>query len=274
MVRLDRLMAENSMSKPPARCIFCGQAGVTKEHLLPNWLRHDFPRSSLSTHTQGFVRWEERQKIVTTKKLQGHSGTKKLRVVCRSCNNGWMSHLEEAIKPTLLRLIRGEEFELSAPIRQMLALWASKTVCVAERLNASQQLTGQGERDIVFRREVPPMWFVYGVPYQGEKFGELYSHQQTVRVELPNPTGHDATSHYLAATKFGLGKFFLLVLSTSWPLVSKHFANYAVPPLVAIWPSTHQTLGWTTDRSIGDREADVVIHMLDAVIADAKPGEL
>jgi hypothetical protein len=55
--------------------------------------------------------------------------------VCRGCNNGWMSQLEAAAKPTLLELAAGRVSvsELS-PGRRTFARWALKT---AAALNVS-----------------------------------------------------------------------------------------------------------------------------------------
>jgi hypothetical protein len=123
------------VSKPAGKCIFCGQGNLSKEHLFPNWLRNVFPRSALSTHTQGRVTWPEGKKHIKTKKGQGHSGTKKLRVVCKKCNNGWMSKLESTSQPLLSSLIDGNSVTLDTDAQSLLSLWVAKTVCVAENLN-------------------------------------------------------------------------------------------------------------------------------------------
>jgi hypothetical protein len=56
----------------------------------------------------------------------------KLKKICKCCNNGWMSKLEESAKPLILGLIRGlrELNSLSEDERRILARWAGKTAIV------------------------------------------------------------------------------------------------------------------------------------------------
>lgn len=52
--------------------------------------------------------------------------------VCKRCNNGWMSQLEERAKPLLTLLIDGERevVHLTEPERHIVATWAFKTAIV------------------------------------------------------------------------------------------------------------------------------------------------
>ena len=67
-----------------------------------------------------------------TKTKPGHLRTKKLRVVCGDCNNGWMSALESAAKPTLTALITSQPRVLSPDDLGVLARWVALKVMVAE----------------------------------------------------------------------------------------------------------------------------------------------
>jgi hypothetical protein len=101
------------MPKPPRRCIFCGAFGVTKEHVFPHWLRAIFPRLPTDTHTFGSLDWIDMPTvgqitIPRQKKGPGQAGSKKVKVVCKDCNNGWLSTMEQSTKPLLERLVYGE----------------------------------------------------------------------------------------------------------------------------------------------------------------------
>src|SRR5712671_6639997 len=93
----------------PQECAFCQEtANLTFEHIFSDWMNALFPGKKLF------------QKI-------GESGTGltpfiakdlnlKAKVVCKSCNLGWMSKLEnEHAKPAIADLIRGK---LNIPISQ------------------------------------------------------------------------------------------------------------------------------------------------------------
>jgi hypothetical protein len=69
--------------------------------------------------------------------------TLKTREVCEDCNKGWMSDLEEAVKPTILQLVRsaktGIAIVLSREAARTLSIWARKTALTNE-------LTSDGPR--------------------------------------------------------------------------------------------------------------------------------
>jgi hypothetical protein len=49
--------------------------------------------------------------------------TLKLPDICATCNNGWMSRLENLTKPFLLLLIRGEQCQITDAVRRQIAAW-------------------------------------------------------------------------------------------------------------------------------------------------------
>lgn len=65
--------------------------------------------------------------------------------VCDKCNSGWMSRLEQAVRPILIPLIEGQRsvLALSASERLLLARWTAKT---AYMLNSSSDQTSMGMR--------------------------------------------------------------------------------------------------------------------------------
>ncbi|MGH2922380.1 MAG: hypothetical protein ACRDKU_09965, partial [Gaiellaceae bacterium] len=58
----------------------------------------------------------------------------KVRRVCESCNNGWMSELEKAAQPVLLPLIEGKSKKLVPVEQEVVAVWAIKTALMCEFL--------------------------------------------------------------------------------------------------------------------------------------------
>ena len=52
--------------------------------------------------------------------------------VCRTCNNGWMSRLENDVKPQLQPLFAGQTHTISYPAQATLSLWAVKTAMALE----------------------------------------------------------------------------------------------------------------------------------------------
>jgi len=150
---------------PPGKCIFCEGAsgsGMSKEHIFPDWLRELFPRSPEDTHTHGFTSWAELSPgsplspITRSHRGQGQASTKKVRVVCRKCNNEWLGRLEKRMKPLLSQLIMGESVSLGDSEQLFIATWAAKTIMTAEYVDRKKVAVPQSDRTFLMRNLSPP----------------------------------------------------------------------------------------------------------------------
>lgn len=124
-------MAER-VREPVPFCWFCtvSNGRKSREHIFPRWL---------SAHH------DARTEIVTPARFSGMSGEELSRRpakplsafvcgdVCTTCNNGWMSQVEERVRPILTSSKRTGR--LSADDALALAHWFTKTAAV---LNVSQ----------------------------------------------------------------------------------------------------------------------------------------
>jgi hypothetical protein len=106
MVRIPFLYGRGS-------CIFCQQqpptVKISKEHIFGDWLREMFPRDAGTTHTHGIIKWpfpgsQLAKPSIQTRIRPGHSGSKKVRAVCETCNSGWMSTSIEDLERDDFRL--------------------------------------------------------------------------------------------------------------------------------------------------------------------------
>ena len=76
-------------------CIFCqrsGHAKITKEHVWPQWVAALMPAEK---EVPNRFRSSELEDIKT---WTGGYGLQ-VNDVCRNCNNGWMSRLEQEVQP-------------------------------------------------------------------------------------------------------------------------------------------------------------------------------
>ncbi len=109
-------------------CLFCdgSVAGVerAREHVVPDWLRLHLDatneivyQATAATNDRSIQ--QEREHALSAF-VEGQ--------VCRLCNNGWMSVLENEAKPILIPLMAGESpLGLNDSDRQVLARWTAKT---------------------------------------------------------------------------------------------------------------------------------------------------
>lgn len=62
-----------------------------------------------------------------------------IRCVCRECNNGWMSRLENEAKPILERMLDDRPVGLDLAQRAIVGMWSMKTAMVLEAIDAHDQ---------------------------------------------------------------------------------------------------------------------------------------
>jgi hypothetical protein len=100
-------------------CIFCGGGHTTLEHLFPDWINDEFPAAQPVSMTLS------RRDGTEIRKPVYQPAPIQFRVVCRECNNVWMSEVEARAKPVLLDLIRGRRRQLDVNTQLDLGTWAT-----------------------------------------------------------------------------------------------------------------------------------------------------
>ena len=122
-------------------CVGCGkpftEVARSREHILPGWLAEEIRQPELSL--KQYLHDEDKTE---NELLRDHDlGSFVIKNVCTSCNNGWMSRLEERAKPLLLELMNMQTglMELSAEQRTTLSAWAIKTAFMIA--SAQQSIT-------------------------------------------------------------------------------------------------------------------------------------
>jgi len=134
------------------KCVFCGGAPVTAEHAWPAWLQPHLT-------TPGTVvsrRWG------TAENMTGVETPKpdvKVRRVCITCNNGWMSDLEGKAKDVLLPMVQGQVQRLGYSDQQLVATWAIKTAMMLQFTpvyEAGPAIHPRLYRELYAQRDQPP----------------------------------------------------------------------------------------------------------------------
>src|SRR6266567_470549 len=120
---------------PP--CIFCNDESGSEEHIWPAWLhrRKDFGPLKMQegTKPQEFV--DDPEQTVNT--------------VCHTCNNTWMSQLEQKNIPALSAMVDNTPFEIDPGRQRLLREWSVKTAMINDSTkvrNGNQKFYALGER--------------------------------------------------------------------------------------------------------------------------------
>ncbi len=111
--------------------MFCGRNDIkiTKEHVFPDWLNQLFDSSikgiNESVTLDGRVVYRYESKLFS----------RTINDVCETCNSGWMSNLENEVKPILTKMLRSKNIVLDKVKQRRLATWAYKTMLVMNYQN-------------------------------------------------------------------------------------------------------------------------------------------
>lgn len=103
------------------KCVFCGGDKLTREHVFPDWI------SNLYGKKPGWNEFSHNNEVVRKfpEKLFQH----KAKIVCESCNSGWMSDLEDKVRPFLADMITSAKATvLNQEMQDDLSFWVVKTM--------------------------------------------------------------------------------------------------------------------------------------------------
>lgn len=109
-------------------CVFCGATETTTEHVWPNWAAKRMSSVGLVDHWLHVVQDGEGD---TDRSWPQKQFTLTVGAVCGTCNNGWMSNLEDRLKPFFEAAFDGKVTRLDALLQRDLAAWAVKTAMMA-----------------------------------------------------------------------------------------------------------------------------------------------
>jgi hypothetical protein len=251
---------------PLGRCIFCDQPGLTKEHLWPNWLKRFLPRKSTThIHTTGrslvdsglagtdvFVRDQ-------LKRQTGDIKSRRVKVVCGTCNNGWMGRLQEAAKPKLAPLLRGIWSGLSAGDCEAISAWAVMFTIIVERLDLNTATVTAAERKAFSVDRRPPANWMIWAGHCKEWPWDFYHRAWAIGREPNAMKPSDSQT-----TTFEVGELLLHTYSTTAPAHERIDVNPIVfalkHGLCPIWPLTE--MPYVPPKLLSPDELNAIAHDL------------
>lgn len=109
--------------------------------------------------------------------------TVRVKVVCKPCNNNWMSQLEDAAKPYIVELLTGHG-TLDAEELEVLGRWAIKTAMMCEYWYPRGIVSTQAMRTAVMSGERPANAFVM-LGTRGDGYAPIDVSVAPTRFDLP-----------------------------------------------------------------------------------------
>lgn len=220
-------------------CIFCDKKASTREDAWPLWLMKRFPTSRTSRMDA------ERG----GQKLGNWCMTKpgiRVKWLCASCNNGWMSRLEMEAKPLLESILDDKLKEIDASSQSTLARWAAKTAMVLECLKPERPwFYTDDERQLIRDTlSLPPRTSVWIAKCVNQP--NIYSAAKDLRT-TPGDGGFHVYSTTMA---FGPLAFQIVSIKTPATIPENVTLTYDVTEgpwgqtLLQVWPTTEESVGW------------------------------
>lgn len=239
------------MAKPPGRCIFCGERGLTKQHIWPKWLKkYNLPEDTHHSQITGEATYLSPKNIKTTvTHRQGHSGSRALYQVCRTCNGGWIRRLEESVMSPVLELMRGQPIELDASVQQRLSRWICLLTIMSERTHPPTiAVPTEHRRWLRDKLEPPPGWKIFVARYVGTNWRQFICRHYGMQL-LPSEDIESDVCDTQAST-FVIGE--LCAHSFSSTVVAESdFGGYEGQAVIPIWP-TGPAVIWGAAPPLGD----------------------
>ena len=245
---------------------FCSGFGLSKEHIFSRWTYALVPAAPNSTHSRGRAVSSRTNRHlfdkVDVEDYQGNLNTIRFRVVCKTCNNGWMSRLDNAVKPILTPLILCGPALLDTRAQHLISTWASMKVMVAEHSRPEDVASNREERSglmdepratrTMARMDHEALLLQHRLPQELLHARIRRRRRRHLRARWP------ATQEYAVSHDACRALAHPRVWHTHWPdlLFSGHFRRKSDDPYPSLRPRRHLA----TRESVDQAEINKVAH--------------
>lgn len=216
-------IAVDAAGNPVHICIFChSQQDLSKEHVLAKKWRKHLGVPGSGQINGGWYRQSFAGPVIRVGKTipKQDPFTWTVKTVCRPCNNGWMSSLEDDAEPALLPMALGESPVLSAQQVRIIETWMAKTALVIESMDEGAKAMTPDFASRV--KETDPR---YGSPAGFlQAINAVEPTQDTqMRSSVHGVTlgDHECTGHFWRITTVQLGAVAFLTIHTADPVASE-----------------------------------------------------
>lgn len=276
--------------QPQGKCIFCGNTGMSKQHIWTDWMNDYVTRQdnhqnmkleSFLNLTPDSVKGYASDPV---KKIhQGSLGSRKLRKVCESCNGGWMSVIENASRTTILSLWDQQEMTLTRSQQLELVAWVTIMTMVGEFTDPPMRAIPAKERQYFLVNQLPPsdwnIWIGRHQQGQSENWTQMYGHyayvvgpnteeEHGLNEEAANALMKDrlALPKTVQSSTFCVKGLVLVVLSSIDPAIKTELANATYPDMIKIWPTDPGDIIWFQIRAVPDAEMQPRVDYIKTIL--------
>jgi len=265
---------------PPRRCIFCGEGGtqgniMTEEHYWSTWIDELLPKDLKPEYIEFRAKITAKGAALAglplSRTRQGASNTRRFRVVCRRCNNTWMSGMDTAVIPHLTPLILGQPATLDEEAQRTVAKWVTMKMLVIENSSsmgsAPDPIFGPEVRKAFMdHRSIPAYVTIHLAPCAGPEWPKRV--QRYASALTSNRTAYwDGRIKNTQSLTWGIGRLLVQVDATTQGDVAPFFARHPEHFIMSqLWPLRGGPMAWPTKPPVSDRDADSIARALNDMI--------
>ena len=238
-------MPKNPQYRHYRQCLFCSREANSREHFYPEWAKalltelYPYRSHSLDDFVVGGT---EVQKVTSTKTRTGDARSSPIKVVCSTCNERWMSKLQDQNKEIIIAIGKRQKVGLSDEEQLSLSKWAIMTSMVIEYFHPNLAFSTFEEREGFAKTgDIPANWIVWLAAFKGELWtghNHFGKHMFIGHTDQPQPIGIgiQSTAWVVADT------FFLTARRSEVPLHFKYYVGEKLPEInmsvqiPKIWP--------------------------------------
>jgi len=193
------------------------------------------------------TKFAEKDKIVgipSEKLRQGSMTTKTIKAVCKTCNSGWMSMLETAAKPILMKLLAAQPFVLTPESQKILCQWITLKVIVGENTDAHDAAVLPPERKEFYEsRKIPEGFHIWIANCTAMEWQTRYYRNAVTLSNAPIYI-KNALAKNTQSTTFGFGNLFVHVMYTNVEGVRLRYQFLPAGVVHRIWPKIDEDINW------------------------------
>lgn len=222
---------------------------MSGEHRIANWVRAHTLRPAMLNHERTQLDWElEGIASAKTVHVSGDPYSLKVRWVCKTCNNGWMSDLQNQAKPILVPLLANQSSTLGVEDLTTLARWVAMTVMTGEFANQSTEPVvsiSQRDRESLKAGNAPPgNWHIW----IGKSREDTATWAHSLLPLLGNePHPFDVNGPAIPTTQltiFGVGSLVFVSFSSFFQSCNWRFGGRARKRFAKMWPPPSGGFDW------------------------------
>lgn len=251
------------------KCIFCGAPQLSKEHFWPKWLAPYIPKPPINAHISEIHSAEGKAKPIIERRSERPGGveTKKIRVVCSGCNNGWMSNVESSAKQVINALMGSLEEQLSADETYALARWIALKTIVGEYASENTALTPDIDRKQLKAGIIPGYFRIFVAYHTDTTYAAFYRHSTTMSTTLagPRPALESDINRNIQATSYYFGSLFAFVTTAR----IDGFDHSILDPgsgMTQLWPEMHSPCNLSVSNALSKEQVGQIAKRLEWLI--------